>query len=198
MGKPARQSWKLKDLRESPEVTIHEWSLEAPSVEYTATAAHYGHQAGAGLIHFAQVVGGVPMNALAITVPTSSIKETLLPNLRDIRKRFAKLEEEGRIESVQSLDPRRLVDLRQGGNYVQKAADRIRVAINDDFGSLDFFKLPVLPAAFIEAHPNREVRIDDVVRVTLSTSLFRDLVGQMEEIESYEPQEEQDNADDDN
>lgn len=187
MGKPSKQQWKLKDLLDD-EIVINEWSLDTPPIQYVATSASYGRQAGGAMIHFAQVLpSGQPMNALAVAIPPTNISELFLPNLGQVRERLERLREDGRIEEVSSVDLEKFVDLKPE-NYVQKAAERVRVATNDDYSTLDFYKMPVVPRALIEQQPNMSLGIDGVVRVIMSTSIFSYLVRQMEEIEAYRPE----------
>lgn len=190
----AKNSWKLKDLIDG-EVAIPEWSLETPRVHYMASSASYARQAGGAMIHFAQVIGETPMNALAVAIPPSSVRN-LLSHLGQVRERIERLEREGLIEAVPMVSLERLVELKPE-NYVQKAADRVRVATNDEFSSLDFYKMPVIPRALIEAHPNVDLDVDGVVRVVMPASLFRALIAQMEEVEAYDRSNDAADQDDD-
>ncbi len=197
MTKPAKQRWKLRDLRDSAEgIMISDWSLDTPATQYTATSSHYGHQSGVAVIHFAQMVGRRPMNALAIVLPPESISEWLLPHLGPIRERLERLDEMGKIEPVPPLDLELLSQFDSGANYLQKAADRVRVAAGDSFAALDFFKLPVVPPALIEARPNETLDIEDVVRVMVPTSLFVSLLQQMETVEGYQTKDDPNARDD--
>jgi len=129
------------------------------------------------------------MNGLAVMLPVESIADILLPSLGNIRGRLARLHEQGKIEPVAPLDLEKLGKIGDRAKYLLKSANRARVATGDDFASLDFYQLPIVPPQLIQERPHENLEIEGVLRVVMPTSIFDALVKQMEAVEGYEPEE---------
>ena len=128
--------------------------------------------------HFALTLPtGRIVNALSLTLPRT-YETDFVQSLGEIAKRLARAAEGGVLEAVKPLNLSQLDEL-DADSYTCKAADFCRATTNDYTSVLDFFWLPPLPEAKVQARPKDRLSVDGVLRVVLDASAFKSLIDEL-------------------
>ncbi len=159
--------------------TIDPWQLTDPDLSYRASLAGVTRSASSIDFHFALALPmGRIINAVSVRLPRT-YEADFVQSLDAIRERLAQASERGTLETLEPLDLGLLNDL-DADSYTCKAADFCRATTNDHTTVLDFFWLPPVPEARIQARPQDKLRVDSVLRVVLDASTFKCLVDELQ------------------
>ncbi len=161
------------------EIRINAWLLERPPAEYFAEACSFDIRNGLPTIYFAQLSpGGRVMTVLAVTMPERRARD-VLRECGEISARLAHVSPTPTAPVVVDIDA---ISHEQ---YRQFAATIVRIAVDDDWGFIDFYNVEaVVPQQLAQ---NILPQIWGSVRVVLAPALMQQLLQAMSTRFDHEP-----------